>query len=295
MARKHRKWVKLWSHWYTRIEHLGLSADALALGGPLMLLADASWEMETGTATVPPIGAICRLARTDETATATAMEELISAGTLERNAGGAIVWPDYGEEQETAQAARTRRYRESRVTVTTRYGHGDAECDGQSHGSVTTEGRGEKEKEKEKEDGDHPKPPKGGKHPRSESHHPDTAEALALLNDARLALAEKRSKQVRPTKSKAVKAAISGRLNDGATLDDVRNVLAWLAWEAAEFKAGRRTWDPADFLLGAIGVFGDEKFNKRADKGAPPKAGANATTKDPVLEKLLAEMRGEGA
>ena len=100
--------------------------------------------------------------------------------------------------------------------------------------------------------------------------HPDTPAALALLNDARLALADRRSKKIRASKSKAVRSSISGRLNDGATLDDVRNVLGWLQWEDAEFAAGRRGWDPSDFLLGGVGVFGDEKFNKRADKGAPP-------------------------
>ncbi len=154
MARKHRKWVKLWSHWYTRLEHLGLSADALALGPAIMVLSDASWDMETGTAKVPSVDAICRLTRGDVMETETAMEELISAGTLEREADGSIIWPEYGEEQETAQAARTRKYREDRVTVTQQNENSDGDCDAESHAPVTTEGRGKMEMEMEKKEED---------------------------------------------------------------------------------------------------------------------------------------------
>lgn len=282
MARKHRKWVKLWSHWYTRLDHLGLSADALALGGPLMILSDASWDMKTGTAKVPSIEALCRLTRAEVSATATAMEELISAGTLEREADGSITWPDYGEEQETAQAARTRRYRVKGVTVTTQNENSDGVGDGNSHASVTTEERGKRREvrgkkldvEEQLQVGEPPAVPPKSKPPQ---FHPDTDKALEMLNTCRKTAAEVNSKKgVRAIKGKAIKQAISARLNEDCGLDGVARVLEWHLHEDSRFREGLddfKSTPPVDHLLKATSVFREGNFNKRLAAGDVPAPG----------------------
>lgn len=121
---RRRPWVKVWAHWYTRAEHLALSKDALALGAPLMILADTSWDKDTGIAQVTvSTDVISRMTHMTIHEVEFALEELISVETLERDEHGSIVWPAYGSEQETRQAASMRKRRET-VTET-----GDTDVD----------------------------------------------------------------------------------------------------------------------------------------------------------------------
>lgn len=270
MARvKRRSWVKVWAHWYTRAEHMSLSAVALGVGPALMVLVDPDWNRDANTTRVTVTAdVIARITHMTVAEAESSIEELISVGTLERDNDGEISWPEYGKEQETRQAATMRK---KRVTVT-------EDVTPTVTPDVTDHVNAEV-KRSEVKSFNNPPTPQGelaGVVTAPKGQHPDTGDALKLLNASRATVSLAMGVKCRAVGSKALKRAISGRLNDGHTLDDVAHVLAHWDHECMEHIAGRNDWDAPKYLLGGDSVFRDGGFSKRLGRPLPMKNAATS-------------------
>lgn len=176
-------WIKLWWTWYSSRSHLGLSGVALALGPALMLVCRESAERHgdshcdtsgdgfgdgacDAVRVVDKRGkpvtaaALANIVRFPVDQVEAALKELVDSETLTVSADGVYSFPNFWRYQETAQAARTRKYRERKKRHSDGVcdGCGDALCDGVCD-AKRVEGRG-----KRKEDRETPpvSPPKGG-------------------------------------------------------------------------------------------------------------------------------------
>jgi hypothetical protein len=153
-------WAKVWWTWYTSRSHIGLSGVALALGAPLMLICRAAaqrhsdghsdaqcdgacdtqsdvtrdlvWVRDKAgrPITAAKIAAIARFSVAD---VESALAELVDAETLVLSADGVYGFPNFWRYQESAAAARTRKYRGHKSRHSD--GHSDAQCDGESDGA----------------------------------------------------------------------------------------------------------------------------------------------------------------
>jgi hypothetical protein len=136
-------WVKVWWTWYTSRSHIGLSPVALALGAPLMLIGracaerhgdgvgdgsgddpcDTVWLKNEDGSNVTPED-VASVSRFDVESTRTAMMALVGRKTLVLSSDGCFGISKFWKYQESAAAARTRKYR------TEKKRHGDGVGDG---------------------------------------------------------------------------------------------------------------------------------------------------------------------
>lgn len=174
-------WAKLWWSWFVSRSHIGLSGHALALGGPLMLLGRASAERHRDGSrdaesdarvnamrdagrdvkcdvrdlvwlfdgkgrpvTARTLAGIVRFPEADVQA---ALDELCDAETLCLSLDGVYGFPNFWRYQETAQAARTRKYRDRRKRHSD--GHSDSAGDGGGDGAGDDKRKEERGKRKE--------------------------------------------------------------------------------------------------------------------------------------------------
>jgi hypothetical protein len=149
-------WAKVWWTWYSSRSHVSLGPVALALGAPLMLLGrayakrhsddhgDASCDgASDGSGDLvwlrdksgKPItaGHIAGITRFSKADVESALGELVEAETLVVSEDGVYGFPNFWRYQESAAAARTRKYRGK----SKRHGdgHGDVACDAVGDGS----------------------------------------------------------------------------------------------------------------------------------------------------------------
>lgn len=152
-------WAKIWWTWYTSRSHIGLSGVGLALGPPLMLLGracadrhsdghsdascdgrrDASGDAECDLVWLKnedesnvSAADLAAIARFDEASVQAALDALVKRRTLTVSVEGCYGIPNFWRYQESAAAARTRKYRdkEKRHRDGVGDGSGDAQCDG---------------------------------------------------------------------------------------------------------------------------------------------------------------------
>jgi hypothetical protein len=158
MSTKAAPWAKLWWDWYATRSHVGLSGIALALGPALMLLGraskrhcdasgDACGDMDgdgvwivTGAGKPVTAAYLASVVRFSVPEVEAALAELVESGTLIVRTDKAYGFPNFWRYQETAAAARTRKYRSKEKRHSD--GHGDASRDG-SGDDKRTEVRGQ--------------------------------------------------------------------------------------------------------------------------------------------------------